>query len=583
MSSLAIPRCAGLVALPLILAGCAGAPIIPALSAAASMQVEVEVYKGPLTLSRFAQLSDAAGAATAAEAALSQLCEQDAANTSEKDTSICNAAMTIFERVATNIRAVVDIHILEMSTARTTANNLRTACAKATPPVDCTEAISLLEKIADGKLQLADAPPQPFSESTVLDTILSKVQPQNSTVIEPLLRLPTARGPIANQVQASRYDKLIGMVFMDLSQIQSSASFLATESLRKDTARRLAARRRTAVAQTMADYASQIATRVELWNRQRNGEVADRMATGYYLRDSLPSEYLSLYDWYRTQDRAYQRDSDKLGSAARVGLARALFADRYWTKVNDVFASGQGEVRMALIKDDIGNWNLKSFDNDPEELLDAYRNVSMAGLQLATQIASGGDRTLLDIAGDFARGRVGAPSANVNLERALNESRSQTAAMLTDIKVKLTEQLRPFTEQETAAASGLAAAREAEKTAAQELDAARISESESRGAYNDRRRRPDATTEELESARQALDESTRVLNIAQDSHSNASRDLASAEAKVKSLEDARRAAGEHALERARVEIAAYRRSIGLLRSAVQEPAAGAVPKLLTPN
>ena len=81
-------------------------------------------------------------------------------------------------------------------------------------------------------------------------------------------------------------------------------------------------------------------------------------------------------------------------------MAQRLTADDYWQKVNEVYASGQGEVAMAFIKDDLGNWDLKSFSNDPADLLASYRRVTYAALKtaadLATKAASGG-------AGDAAR------------------------------------------------------------------------------------------------------------------------------------------------------------------------------------
>src|SRR5262249_23215809 len=48
--------------------------------------------------------------------------------------------------------------------------------------------------------------------------------------------------------------------------------------------------------------------------------------------------------------------------------------------------SGQGDVAMAFIKDDIGNWNLKSFDNDPTELLRAYSDLSKKALAEAVKL-----------------------------------------------------------------------------------------------------------------------------------------------------------------------------------------------------
>ncbi len=45
---------------------------------------------------------------------------------------------------------------------------------------------------------------------------------------------------------------------------------------------------------------------------------------------------------------------------------------------------------MAFIKDDVGNWSLKSFDNDPENLLKAYTNFSIETIKKAAEIAANG-------------------------------------------------------------------------------------------------------------------------------------------------------------------------------------------------
>ena len=44
---------------------------------------------------------------------------------------------------------------------------------------------------------------------------------------------------------------------------------------------------------------------------------------------------------------------------------------------------------MAFIKDDIGNWDLKKFDNRPGELVDAYKKAGLAALQEVAKLASG--------------------------------------------------------------------------------------------------------------------------------------------------------------------------------------------------
>jgi hypothetical protein len=93
----------------------------------------------------------------------------------------------------------------------------------------------------------------------------------------------------------------------------------------------------------------------------------------------------------------------------RVKAVRRLFADHNWSNINTVYASGWGKGSMALIKDDIGNWNLKGFDSDPEDLLKAYKDVSIAALETAMKAvkagaaggAGAGLDKLLDVAGQY--------------------------------------------------------------------------------------------------------------------------------------------------------------------------------------
>jgi hypothetical protein len=53
-----------------------------------------------------------------------------------------------------------------------------------------------------------------------------------------------------------------------------------------------------------------------------------------------------------------------------------------------VHASGVGKVNLLFVKDGIGNWNLKNFENYPGELLDAYLNVGKKALEAAAKIAA---------------------------------------------------------------------------------------------------------------------------------------------------------------------------------------------------
>jgi hypothetical protein len=133
-----------------------------------------------------------------------------------------------------------------------------------------------------------------------------------------------------------------------------------------------------------AYYADLLETRVDLLAKQKgvDGLEAipfDELPTADYLRDASAAESLGLFDWYNTSKTqpspggphtvlGLGLSPDRITVEDRIRAAKTLFAGRYWSQVNEVFASGQGEVRIALIKDDISNWNLV-VDSNPEELL----------------------------------------------------------------------------------------------------------------------------------------------------------------------------------------------------------------------
>ena len=135
--------------------------------------------------------------------------------------------------------------------------------------------------------------------------------------------------------------------------------------------------------------------------------IAGLLSTGLYLRDSSTTNYINLYDWADAIPGRLPGLSTGPSRRDRVRTVELLINDTYWSNINSVYASGQGDVSMAFIKDDIGNWNLKSFENDPTELLNAYDTVAISSLRQAARltrnVASGGGTQgidqLLQIAG----------------------------------------------------------------------------------------------------------------------------------------------------------------------------------------
>ena len=147
-------------------------------------------------------------------------------------------------------------------------------------------------------------------------------------------------------------------------------------------------------AQFAKEYGSNIIARSDALIKQiagGSGDPIDRkqLPNSVFLRDSSPTAYLNLYQWNKASvDREIASAED------RTRMVEQLVADTYWSKVNTVFAAGQGDVSMALIKDDIGNWQLKSFDNSPGELLEAYRDLGLAAVRSVEKSISNGNLSI---------------------------------------------------------------------------------------------------------------------------------------------------------------------------------------------
>lgn len=58
---------------------------------------------------------------------------------------------------------------------------------------------------------------------------------------------------------------------------------------------------------------------------------------------------------------------------------------QYWKKINTVGASGWGNVQYMMIKDEVGNWHLKSAVVDPSEVINAIQTAGLTGMKLAGQ------------------------------------------------------------------------------------------------------------------------------------------------------------------------------------------------------
>lgn len=153
-----------------------------------------------------------------------------------------------------------------------------------------------------------------------------------------------------------------------------------------------------AFANLAAEYSNQLESLADALQWQLGEEdkriEAEQLPLSVYLRNAETTDFLNLYTWNRAVSPAIWEEmllhpfnaftSNEI--ADRVRVIERLFADHNWQKINTVYGSGQGDFSMALVKDEIGNWNLKSFDSDPTKLLKAYTNFTLTAIRQATSL-----------------------------------------------------------------------------------------------------------------------------------------------------------------------------------------------------
>ena len=170
-----------------------------------------------------------------------------------------------------------------------------------------------------------------------------------------------------------------------------------------------------------SEYSNQLGSRADALLKQMRPLPRDRheLPLSVMLRDTEPTDFVNLYVWNRAAAPAIIEEMvlhpihafTSEETTDRVRVIERLFADYNWSKINTVFASGEGKTAIALIKDDIGNWNLKSFDSDPTELLNAYKDMTLAGIKAVTAAITGGAsggalQSVLKTASNLTRGRI---------------------------------------------------------------------------------------------------------------------------------------------------------------------------------
>lgn len=198
-----------------------------------------------------------------------------------------------------------------------------------------------------------------------------------------------------------------------------------------------------------SEYANQIQARADALLKQLGNAGRDRreLPLSTHLREAEPTDFVYLYSWMSSTTPSIFPllvfSPPQMSVTERIKVVDRLYADHFWSKINTVYASGRGKTQMAFIKDETGNWNLKSFHNDPTELLEAYTNVAQKALQKAAALATGtftggisaADLVLAKQLRDFA--------ADSEPDKAISQTPPAGTLSLTHLRTRLMDKLDP--------------------------------------------------------------------------------------------------------------------------------------------
>lgn len=390
-----------------------------------SMRVDVEVYKGPLSKHRDVQLAELAGVVDESCRILDSIideglrmrgaCGRGKAEcpSNELEAATCQAEYCGVLKAAKEKREFLKSAFLTGNSCPHAAP----ACTSHESPVcpAVSEALrnALTFRCADGA--------QPRREGCA-ETIEESRGKKSAEISDPAKRALRANlEKIVTFGAKLRLDSFSSAYYMNSTRPESRA-------FREFNVRYV---------NFAGEVGNHLTARADALLKQLDGVESRKLAQGVFLRDAEPTSLLNMFAWDWAMKDRLREDSvpfnDREEIANRVRALEHHFADYYWANINTVVAIGQGEVGMALVKDDIGNWHLKNFESDPSEVIQAYKNLGMAALkEAATQISTAGlgaAQRLVAFSNRMSLGE-GGEAAGGNLDGVAKAVHRQTAARL---------------------------------------------------------------------------------------------------------------------------------------------------------
>ena len=382
------------------LSACASGPF----SGSGAMRIEVEVYKGPLSQEPEIQWGEFAGYLEEAKRALVQ----------NLNYTLSVVAMKDFESIVEKQTITVDVNKNKSLTGEKGINNTPGMYLYLPATKDLTEASKQSPNDMDlFKPSWCDNldPDGLLDKLDFLDcVILRGLYVDSLDLIREVTQLLEEHKDTLNKPLA---DTTIdnASASQALRQVAAFSSNLRAKGFRWAVAtapgQSFNVPVRTALfhfVMSASEFGNQLQARADTIMKQFHAHGHDRreLSLSSHLRETQPTDFVHLYDWLGGSIDSFRYNLPEFLFTGRwptsvgdkIKIVDRLFGDHFWSRINTVYASGKGEVSMAFVKDELGNWNLKNFDNAPGELLDAYMQlgtklVKKAG-ELALTVQTGG-------------------------------------------------------------------------------------------------------------------------------------------------------------------------------------------------
>jgi hypothetical protein len=175
---------------------------------------------------------------------------------------------------------------------------------------------------------------------------------------------------------------------------------------------------------------------------QRSRLVQIRPAAAF-LRNSYPVTSLqrrSSASWSNMLEGHAGRQFNYTGDDAAGQRAFQEFDKQFWQNVNTVRVAGAGVTNYVIAKDDVGNWYVKNFSSDPEQIIKSAKSLALfaAGGSLSADAVNRASQKISDPKAAVADAPVGDSGATQVLrdQRDAADRRNVTAtqSLLADIK-----------------------------------------------------------------------------------------------------------------------------------------------------